>query len=120
MKQQNYSGQFWDWGDVVSNFDLDRSTPEPDFIWASYDADYCDGYATVVFFENRTMSWNIVTGSHCSCHGLEGQFDPEQFNPEVHFKALAEDKRFVGDYTWGEREKCDFDEWFKWAVEHTS
>jgi hypothetical protein len=120
MNDQNYSGQFQDWSDVVCNFVLDSTAPEPKYIWASYDGGGYDGYAMVVFFDESDSEWKMVTGSHCSCYGLEGQFDPEQFEPEVHFKALSEGKRYVSNYEWSESDNADFDTWLKWAVEQAS
>jgi hypothetical protein len=118
MNNQNYFGQFQDWSDVVSNFNLDRSTLEPKYVWASYNGGSYDGYSAVVFFDEG--EWKLVTGSHCSCYGLEGQFDPDTFDPEVHFKALTEGKRYVSDYTQSLSDQTEFDEWLKWAVEQAS
>ena len=49
---------------------------------AAYEtADY-EGYASVVWFERGKLY--LVKGSHCSCMGLEEQFEPE----ETHVDAL--------------------------------
>ncbi|HHB2481351.1 TPA: hypothetical protein ACORDH_002802 [Bacillus cereus] len=43
---------------------------------ASYDIEGCEGDAFVLFLENGKMY--EVHGSHCSCFGLENQWNPEE------------------------------------------
>jgi len=48
---------------------------EDEIVWASYDGGSYDGSATVIY---KRYGDNLfeVHGSHCSCYGLEGQWDP--------------------------------------------
>jgi hypothetical protein len=113
MKKKVYKGNFSDWNSVKENFMIDRK--EPKIVYAEYDYECYEGYATVVFKEND--NWYYVRGSHCSCYGLENQFVPQLLEPEIHFKALTECKRLisVGGYTNSENSEQEFDEWFVWA-----
>ena len=47
-----------------------------DIILASYYEGNYEGYAFVLFKQNGKL-WE-VNGSHCSCYGLEYQWDPEE------------------------------------------
>lgn len=49
-------------------------------LFAAYDREY-EGQALVVFRRNRKLY--EVNGSHCSCYGLEGQWEPEQTSAEA-------------------------------------
>lgn len=49
--------------------------------WYSYEA--YSGYSFVLYEKDGKL-WE-VNGSHCSCHGLEGQWDPERAS----WKALS-------------------------------
>jgi hypothetical protein len=73
-----YFGDFSDWDDVSSRFGDGEDIPKPDeVIYAEYDNGGYEGSAVVVFRNGKNIS--MVTGSHCSCFGLEGQWDPETF-----------------------------------------
>jgi hypothetical protein len=133
MKQQNYFGDFEGWFDhentrwgrtVIGRFSIDPVLPEPDFIWAVYGGGSYDGSAVVVFFDNASTQWQLVSAGHCSCYGLEGSWEPEDFDPALHFKAVKAKKRIVsmesGYYDWSGSTDEAFDEWLVWAVEHTS
>lgn len=61
--------------DIESQFDV--SLPENcEILYASYEIDGCDGTATVI----GRMDGELfeVHGCHCSCCGLEEQWDPEE------------------------------------------
>lgn len=76
VQDKNYIGGFSDKESVLSNFEVDESALEGGEIlmaWYSYGS--YDGEAFVLvrkFYE--------VNGGHCSCHGLEGQWDLEETN----------------------------------------
>jgi hypothetical protein len=68
-----YDG-FEDWNDVLGQFE----TPAPKNaipLYAEYNHQGYEGSAFVLFIENEKLYG--VYGSHCSCMGLEGQWDPE-------------------------------------------
>lgn len=50
-------------------------------IYATYDCEGYEGYAEVVFVNNGKFF--TVSGSHCSCYGLEGQWEPEEMPVEA-------------------------------------
>lgn len=47
-------------------------------LFASYGQDNYSGDAWVLFEQNNKLY--EVNGSHCSCYGLEGQWEPEEVN----------------------------------------
>jgi len=94
-----YHGDFSSWDDVRENFEpsWDRSdsdlqwggaiasrrrkvppTEPEDVLWAEYDQPSDEGYATVIYRQGDRVF--EVTGLHCSCYGLEGQWEPEEYD----------------------------------------
>lgn len=47
-----------------------------DFIYAHYETPDYEGYAMAIFVKDGVLY--EVNGSHCSCNGLEGQWEPEE------------------------------------------
>jgi glucuronate isomerase len=70
-----YQGMFSSWADVQEQFGTHDKEPT-EVILAAYDEEGYDGSALVIFRRGRRYFTNY--GSHCSCHGLEGQWDPIQ------------------------------------------
>ncbi len=63
--------------DVFSNFNVsDADRKDVHFLYASYDCEDYDGSAGVIFLRGGRLF--LVTGSHCSCYGLEDQWDPTE------------------------------------------
>jgi hypothetical protein len=52
---------------------------EESILFASYENSGCEGDAIVLF--RRGGKLFEVRGSHCSCHGLEDQWEPEEVTP---------------------------------------
>ena len=86
------------WGnekDVFSAFDIaEHEQKGIKFIFASYEYEDYSGSAFVVFIENGKLY--EVNGSHCSCNGLEGLWEPDEtsldalmFRPNVPPEAKA-------------------------------
>jgi hypothetical protein len=78
---------FGNWSDLNGLRDAfasyNEESPVPadlDVIFASYDGGGYDGDASVVF--RRDGKLYEVHGSHCSCYGLEDQWDPEEATVE--------------------------------------
>lgn len=70
-----YLGIFENKSDVESQFNC-GSLEHCNILFASYEyADYF-GQAFVLFVENNQLY--EVHGSHCSCYGLEDQWEPEE------------------------------------------
>ena len=82
-----FYGEFTNEEDVYDNFHVtEEHRIGKAIIFAAYDCPDYEGYATVVFIEKGKLY--VVTGSHCSCHGLEDQWEPEEM-PVVALKKLA-------------------------------
>ncbi|MEO6305036.1 MAG: hypothetical protein ABIP51_17900 [Bacteroidia bacterium] len=63
--------------DVFSNF---NKTEDPDIlicIAVYYPGDYC-GDATVIYYRKSTNKYYQTYGSHCSCYGLENQWESDE------------------------------------------
>jgi len=98
---------FSDKEDVATSFrPYDGNTSAKDilngrnFLFASYGEDNWSGDAFVLFEENGKLY--EVFGSHCSCYGLEGQFDPSETTLEA--LKLALDGGSFGHDTWSGNE----------------
>lgn len=67
----------WDgceWRDVIGSFAA--TVPEPDeVLLATYTYEDYSGSASVLYRSGE--DYYVVEGSHCSCFGLEGQWEPE-------------------------------------------
>jgi hypothetical protein len=87
--EPKYAGEFKSRDDVAKAFHVgtgdlwsDDFTPavdfpaETDILYASYESGGYEGWAFVLFTQGRTLF--EVSGSHCSCFGLEGQWHPEE------------------------------------------
>lgn len=78
---------FDNWEDVQRSFQMNE--PEPsEVILASYDIDGYEGSATVIYRNKRRYYY--VSGAHCSCYGLEEQWEPEEFQTKASFRAFIE------------------------------
>lgn len=95
-----YRGEFTCWNDVREGFDkgwvsgdgglrwasgaIKSGPQEPppvepeEVIYAGYDIDGYEGSALVIYRQGGKVF--EVTGGHCSCYGLEGQWEPEEFD----------------------------------------
>jgi len=97
---KKYLGDFENFQDVCNNFNEkghEVNINEEDIIIASYDCPPYEGSAFVLF--KRDGKYYEVNGSHCSCYGLEGQWQPE----EVHLDSLYQRAKFgyisgMGEY----------------------
>ncbi len=77
-----YKGEFNSYGDVISQFGISQETvKESEILFAEYETPDYEGYASVVFLRNNKLY--LVCGSHCSCYGLEGQWEPEETSMEA-------------------------------------
>jgi len=77
-----YYGNFTCWNDVVDNFGIrDQNIDDVVVLFAAYDYECYDGFATVIYVQNG--KFYFVHGSHCSCYGLEDQWDPDEMPLEA-------------------------------------
>lgn len=81
-----YNDSFSSWSDVIEAFAI--KDKEPKWVYAWYDSSGYDGWAKVYYKLGK--KYYIVDGSHCSCYGLEGQWDPVEYeNKKLFLDCLA-------------------------------
>jgi hypothetical protein len=74
---QVYFGEFGSESDVFGNFCVSEEQSQGvEILYARYDTPSYEGYAHVIFRKEGKIY--EVNGSHCSCYGLEGQWEPEE------------------------------------------
>lgn len=84
---------FNDWADVMSEFDVKEQEPAPDHVLlAWYGGGSYEGDAIVIY--RRGPEYFINEGGHCSCYGLEGQWDPEKYDSKEHLIAALEKREW--------------------------
>lgn len=94
MTKAAYHGDFSSWKDVQKEFNTDYKKPDRVY-FATYDHDGYDGSAYVYFRVGE--KYYYVYGGHCSCHGLEDQFTPEEFETRELFIAWLRRQIEFGD-----------------------
>ena len=116
MEKRKYYG-FSGWDGVLSDFEV-TGIPEPEFVYALYVMPPYEGDATVIFKDGD--GWHQVHGSHCSCFGLEQQWEPDEFDPRVFFAGKDEGRTIltVEDYEKDNPEATqeNFEAWLKQAI----
>ena len=93
-----FSGTRWD---AYREPDSSPVAERPEFagaeiLLASYGTPSYEGYAFVLF--RRGGKLYEVHGSHCSCFGLEGQWEPEETTPEALRHRVTEGELGEGDW----------------------
>ena len=92
-----YYGDFSCWDDLVCQFGLsNRNQDDIVVLFAAYDVPDYDGYATVVYVQNG--KFYLVEGAHCSCYGLEDQWDPEEMPLEALLQMANEGLGLLSNY----------------------
>lgn len=87
--------------DVLTDFAIfEKDVEGCEILLASYGYGDYSGDAFVLFRKNTTLY--EVNGSHCSCRGLEGQWEPEKTTKEALLYRL--DKGELGTSTWHDNE----------------
>jgi hypothetical protein len=76
LVEQQYCGEFDSWSNVELEFSIPAGK-EPKYVFANYNTDCYNGDALVVYSNNKETFF-VVEGAHCSCYGLEGQWDPSE------------------------------------------
>lgn len=89
MTHRIYEDCFGDWQSIRNEFSPGWDSPpddfipeEPLFVFAVYSFEVYDGSAFVVYSNDGVTFW-VAAGSHCSCYGLEGQWDPDETTAEA-------------------------------------
>lgn len=73
------------WADIQFRFQMDERRPE-EILIARYEQDSYEGKAVVLY--RNGGSYFYVSGSHCSCFGLEDQWEPEEYSLEILIAAI--------------------------------
>lgn len=76
-----YLGDFENNDDIIREFRIDGLDKNIEIIFAVYDCEYYEGQAFVLYRQGNKLY--EVNGGHCSCYGLEDQWDPEETSIEV-------------------------------------
>lgn len=95
-----YHDIFGCWADVVSNYAItgDEAKEPDEVLYAQYEYGDYSGSSEVIIRRGTTYYWN--TGSHCSCYGLEGQWEPVSYDdPKV--LAASLERHYRRNDTWG-------------------
>jgi hypothetical protein len=82
----NYDDGFDDWRDIQRQFDMEVPEPE-EVLYAQYDIEGYEGSAIVIYRIGDRFYINF--GGHCSCYGLEGQWDSEEYSAELFLQAYS-------------------------------
>jgi len=90
-----YFGVFSSEKDVFSEFETDYDK-DVSILVAFYGCESYEGSAYVLFMKDGKLY--EVCGSHCSCYGLEGQWEPEETSWDVIDKYVDEGSL---PYMWG-------------------
>jgi hypothetical protein len=93
MKRVIYKGNVFDgWNDaadMLADFQADKSVlKDAKVLYALREFGDYDGWCFVLF--KRAGKLYEVNGSHCSCYGLEGQWEPEETLVEALYKSKPE------------------------------
>lgn len=89
-----YFGSFVDAANVESEFEEPNALQGAEVLFAIYATAPYEGDAFVLFRRDGVLY--EVNASHCSCYGLEGQWEPEQASAkELHHRLTA---GTFGDY----------------------
>jgi hypothetical protein len=70
---------FSDWAD--KKVAPENMPTDDEILLAAYETSGYEGYAFVVYRKDGKLY--EVNGSHCSCYGLEGQWNPEETTAEA-------------------------------------
>ena len=86
MNEATYHGQWSSKEEMATDFSHAYGEPLhvamiADVVFAAYEAEGYEGEAIVRFRDGGKLF--EVHGTHCSCYGLEGQWEPEEVEPEV-------------------------------------
>lgn len=84
--------------DVFSEF-AKNEDDDIEILYANYWTGSYEGSATVIYYRQSTGKYYEVYGSHCSCYGLERQWDEdEEIVAEELLKRISELKHMYENY----------------------
>ena len=84
-----YKDDFEDWKDVLHQFNAEEKITGKEVpLFAVYSCEAYEGSAFVLFIENDKLF--SVHGGHCSCFGLEDQWEPEEIDWNIAVQFLEQ------------------------------
>ena len=96
MNKQVFLGNWADVNDVIRDFGISLEAVDGcNFITASYYDECYEGNAYVLFEKNGMLY--EVCGIHCSCHGLENQWEPQETSRES-LRHILKNGNYFGNY----------------------
>lgn len=90
-----YHEMFQSWDDVVNEFKItgDEAKKPDRVFYAFYDYVDYSGDAEVIY--RRGSKFYAVSGGHCSCYGLEGQWEPTEYpSADAMIQCLKRETRY--------------------------
>ncbi len=85
-----YNGDWEEKQDLESDFNI-KLSDNIEIIYAFYENESYSGSAFILFKENNKLY--EVHGAHCSCYGLEDQWDPEETS--IEYLEKSKDNRVI-------------------------
>lgn len=73
------------WKEITSAFETEQDEPD-ELLFAEYGGAAYEGDAYVCY--RIGDKYYTVRGSHCSCYGLEGQWNPEEYTKDLFIPIL--------------------------------
>lgn len=99
-----YLDQFTDKEDVYEHFEVDPNDwKNYEVVLAYYGQESYEGTAYVLLFNTINGLFYEVNGGHCSCNGLEGQFEPTEVTFEELNHRVTEGT--FGTEGWGDEDR---------------
>ena len=84
-----YKDDFENWKEVLEQFDATKLVTGKELpLFAVYANEGYDGSAFVLYIENNKLF--SVYGGHCSCFGLEDQWEPEEIDWSIAVQFLEQ------------------------------
>lgn len=88
-----FKGDWKDVKDLMEDFEiLEEDLEGYKILLAIYTYESYDGTAVVLLDKGGELYYN--TAGHCSCYGLEGQFEPEPIDPTAYMHTLLSGKTY--------------------------
>lgn len=98
---EDFRGETWSSPGISA--DPEITAGDMDLIVAWYEYESYEGSAFVVYRDRRDGKVYQVLGGHCSCYGLEGQWQPE----EVSAAEILARPEYVETYGWSDEQKAE-------------
>lgn len=88
------------------------SPPNLEIFYADYTYEEYSGDCYVLGYDKREKKWFEVHGNHCSCYGLEGQWDEEYYDSEEQLLKVIElrlqRRGYYGRYAYSSNELIEW------------